>query len=114
MIKLLEPEVLIKARKEDIELVRSLIPECEQEFKTIMTEEAGESDIEYHTTLRLLEGEYLSLEEGGECGGVVLYNPNRKIVCPNTIKSRLDLCFEELLPHIRKLLFPAKKKEGTR
>jgi hypothetical protein len=29
------------------------------------------------------------------------------------LKSRLDLCFEELLPHIRKLLFP-KKKEGTR
>lgn len=113
MIKLLEPEVLIKARKEDHELVRSLIPECEQEFKEIMAKEASESDIEYHSTLRLIEDQYLTPEEGGECGGVVLTNPNRKIVCPNTIKSRLDLCFEELLPHIRKILFP-KKKEDTR
>jgi V-type H+-transporting ATPase subunit E len=113
MIKLLENEVLIKARKEDQELVRSLIPECEAEFKEIMLKEAGEADIEYHSTLRLIEGEYLSQEEGGDCGGIVLYNTNRKIVCPNTLKSRLDLCFEELLPHIRKILFP-KKKEGTR
>ena len=113
MIRLLENEVLIKARKEDQELVRSLIPECEQEFKEIMAREAGESDIEYHSALRLIEGEYLTQEEGGDCGGVVLYNPNRKIVCSNTIKSRLDLCFEELLPHIRKILFP-KKKEDTR
>lgn len=113
MIKLLESEVLLKVRKEDHELVKSLIPECQQEFKDIMAKEAGESDVTYSTTLRLLEGEYLTPEEGGECGGVVMMNLNRKIVCYNTIKSRLDLCFEELLPHIRKLLFP-KKKEGTR
>jgi V-type H+-transporting ATPase subunit E len=107
MIKLLEPELLIKARKEDQELVKSLLPECEAEFIEIMSKDAGE--VEYKTTLRLLEGEYLTPEEGGECGGIVLCNLNRKIVCFNTLKSRLDLCFEELLPHIRKLLFPKKK-----
>lgn len=113
MIKLLEPEVLLKCRKEDQDLVRSLLPDCEQEFKEIMIKEAGESDKEYSTTLKLIEAEYLTLEEGGECGGIVLYTVNKKIVCYNTLKSRLDLCFEELLPHIRRLLFP-KKKEGTR
>ena len=114
MIKLLEPELLLKCRKEDQKLVQDLIPECEQEFVDIMTKESSsETEVQYKTKLRLLEGEYLTIEEGGECGGVVLYTLNRKIVCPNTLKSRLDLCFEELLPHIRRLLFP-KKKEANR
>jgi len=113
MIKLLEPEVLLKCRKEDQDLVRTLIPECEQEFLEIMKKEASESDQEFGTKLKLIDTDYLTQEEGGECGGVVLITTNRKIVCFNTLKSRLDLCFEELLPHIRKLLFP-KKKEGTR
>ena len=54
----------------------------------------------------MVEGEHLTIEEGGECGGVVLYNMNKRIVCTNTLQSRLDLCFEELLPQIRSLLFP--------
>jgi len=44
MIKLLEPEILLKCRKEDQDLVRNLIPECEQEFLDIMKKEASESD----------------------------------------------------------------------
>ena len=117
MIKLLEPELLLKCRKEDQELVRGLIPECETEFADIMLKETANEEgtaIVYKTKLRLLDGEFLTVEEGGECGGVILTNVNRKIVCPNTLKSRLDLCFEELLPHIRKLLFPKKKEIGKK
>ena len=110
MIVLLEPELLIKCRKEDHDLVRGLFPECEAEFLEIMKKEASENELEFATKLRLIEGDYLTAEEGGECGGLMLTTLNRKIVCYNTIKSRLDLCFEELLPHIRKLLFPKKKE----
>jgi V-type H+-transporting ATPase subunit E len=117
MIKLLEPELNLKCRKEDQELVRSLIPECETEFADIMDKETAYNEDgsrnEYKTKLKLVDDLYLTAEEGGECGGVVLFTINRKIVCSNTLKSRLDLCFEELLPHIRKLLFP-KKKEGKK
>ena len=106
MIKLLEPELHLKCRKEDQELIKSLIPECENEFFELMKKEASEG--EYKTHLKLMEGEFLTPEDGGECGGIIIFTPNRKIVCINTLKSRLDLCFEELLPHIRKLLFPKK------
>ncbi len=106
MIKLLEPELYLKCRKEDQDLVKGLIPECETEFLQLMQKEAPEG--EYKTKLKLVEGEYLMPEDGGECGGIIIFTPNRKIVCINTLKSRLDLCFEELLPHIRKLLFPRK------
>ena len=91
--------------------MRTLIPDCEKEFVEIMEREATESDKTYETKLNLLEGNYLTVEEGGECGGVIMCTTNKKIVCTNTLKSRLDLCFEELLPHIRSHLFP-KKKDG--
>lgn len=57
-----------------------------------------ETKEDYRTTLHIIDSEYLNSETGGECGGVILYNENRKIVCINTLYSRLNLCFEELLP----------------
>ncbi len=91
-------------------MVKGLLPECEREFKEIMARETTESEMEYETTLKLMEGDFLT-PEYGECGGIVLCTTNKKIVCPNTLKSRLDLCFEELLPHIRRMLFP--KEDAT-
>ena len=107
MIKLLEPELLLKCRKEDSKLVKELLSECEKEFIEIMLKETKE---DYHTKLTLVESEFLTAEQGGECGGIVLFSTDKRIVCSNTLKSRLDLCFEELLPHIRRVLFPPKKQ----
>ena len=42
MIKLLEPEVIVKVRKEDAALVRSLIATCEQEFEDKMLSETNQ------------------------------------------------------------------------
>ena len=87
--------------------MKSLLHECETEFNEIMRKETDE---EYTTKLTLVETEFLSIEQGGECGGIVLFSSDKRIVCNNTLKSRLDLCFEELLPHIRRVLFPVKKE----
>jgi V-type H+-transporting ATPase subunit E len=112
MIKLLEPELYLKVKKEDLDLVRRLIPECEREFVEIMKREIKEEvEKEYATKLIILEGEFLTPEDGGECGGVILYSKDRKIVCGNTLLARLQLCFEELLPDIRNQLFPAPIKK---
>lgn len=37
-----------------------------------MDKEVGDEEKIYECNLRLLEGEYLTNEEGGECGGIVL------------------------------------------
>ena len=103
MIKLLEDEVYLKIRKEDINLFESILKDCEKEYTEIMKKETNE---EYKTKLIIIKDEHLTKEEGGEIGGVILYNQNRKIVCINSIQSRLNLCFEEMLPQIRSLLFP--------
>ncbi len=110
MIKLLEPQLLITCRKEDAKLVKDLIPECEKHFVETMKKEAS-GDKEYSTKLTLVETSYFTAEQGGDCGGVVLTSLDKRIVCNNTLASRLDLCFEELLPHIRRILFPAKVSE---
>ena len=103
MIKLLEKEVYIKVRKEDLQMTQGLIKDCEKEYEEIMLRETNE---EYKTKLIVSHDEFLLAEDGGECGGVMLLTGNRKIVCSNTLMARLDLCFEELLPQIRAQLFP--------
>ena len=70
MIKLLEKELILKVRREDIKLVKDLIPECETEYSEIMMQETKE---EYKTKLIINEKDFLNNTEGGECGGVVLY-----------------------------------------
>jgi V-type H+-transporting ATPase subunit E len=96
MIRLLESEILVKCRKEDTALLEGLLKESETDFEEIMQRETNENH--YKTKLVLLKGEHLTVEEGGECGGVILMSKDRRIVCVNTLQSRLNLCFEELLP----------------
>ena len=69
----------------------------------------NETKREFTCELTILENEFLTAEEGGQCGGIVMCNENKRIVCSNTLKERLDLVFEELLPVIRKELFPGHK-----
>lgn len=110
MIKLLEPELLIYSRRDDQQLLKDLIPECEREFVEIMERKASQDGtVHYKTKLTLVLTDFITKEQGGECGGIVLTSVDKRIVCVNTLKSRLDLCFEELLPHIRRILFPAKQ-----
>lgn len=42
-------------------------------------------------------------------GGVILYSDNFKIVFDNTLRSRLNLTFEESVPDIRKMMFVSLK-----
>ena len=39
------------------------------------------------------------------CGGVIVYNADKMIMCPNMICTRLKQAFEECLPAIRSKLF---------
>lgn len=91
-------------------LIKDLVKDCEKDYVEIMTRETKE---EHKTKINVIETDFLTSEEGGECGGIVLYSKDKRIVCPNTLKNRLDLVFEELLPVIRKQLFPIKKEQGS-
>lgn len=104
-IKLLEPVVLLKIRWADLEFVKGLIPQVEKEFKALMAKETGTD--KYTTVIRVLEDNFIEADSSsGLCGGVILMNENKTITCFNTLDSRLQLTYDESLPHLRKILFP--------
>ena len=40
-------------------------------------------------------------------GGVILCRPDTKIRMTNTLRSKIDLCVQKSIPHIRLGLFPS-------
>ena len=82
-----------------------MLSDLSSEYSAFMTEKTGRD--EYATELTVLEDSFLSEERDMGCGGVVLYTADSRIVCPNTLCNRLDLVYEEMLPDIRKYLFPS-------
>lgn len=107
MIKLLEEELEIKVRKDEVSLAKSMLAECEKEFHETMLKETSR---EYNCKLKVCEDIHLLDREGGTCGGVILLALNRRIVVPNTLEDRMNLVFEQELPMIRHGLFPSDKK----
>ena len=52
-----------------------------------------------------MDSKFLTDDLDKGCGGVIVYNSDKKIHCPNMICSRLNQAFEECLPSIRSKLF---------
>ena len=102
LIKIEENEVVIYCRKDDVATVKKVIPDAVKEYVEIIKREAG-------VTLKpdVKVNEERSKDLGEEThGGVLLTALNGKIKCENTLASRLNLVYEELLPSIRAILFP--------
>ena len=101
MVKLLENECFIKARKEDTKYIQSIIKECESEFSKLMEKETKRH---YECKLNILDDEFIE----DEYGGIILMNKDKKIIVNNGLKDRLMLTKENNLPQIKKMLFSKK------
>lgn len=106
-VRLQEAEVAILCREKDHRLVEQLIPEAEAEYKEFMQTNLGR---EAETKFTVITEKWL---EESEIGGVVLYCNKYRTVFHNSLKSRLDLSFENSIPDIRKILFPNKPKKAN-
>jgi vacuolar-type H+-ATPase subunit E/Vma4 len=106
MIRLLEENVEVKVRKGEQDMIQKMFAGCEKEFKEHMKKETGR---DYETKLTIMAERFLTVEEGSEFGGVILFAHGRRIVVPNTLKDRMSLVFELSLPYIRKELFEDNK-----
>ena len=60
MIKLLEKECYIKARKDDINYIQSILKECENEYAKIMKQETKR---EYECKLNIIEDDFIEDEK---------------------------------------------------
>ena len=62
----------------------------------------------YQTQIKVIEDDFIESESSsGKCGGIILMNENKTIMCFNTLDSRLQLTYDESLPHLRNILFPS-------
>lgn len=108
----MEPEVHVRCRKSDEELVKSVMDQACEAYKEIMKREVKlfrDRDVPCKVVFdssRYLP-EYTETEGVDSCmGGVVLHARKGRIVCSNTIDERMSLCYQEGIPEIRRLLFP--------
>lgn len=102
LIKIEENEVTVFCRGEDVGTVQGILPAAIKEYIDIMKRESG---VTLTPKVSLNTDRAKDLTEGSY-GGVLLTALNGKIKCDNTMNSRLQLVYEELLPSIRAILFP--------
>ncbi|KAM8891083.1 V-type proton ATPase subunit E 1a [Spinachia spinachia] len=93
--QLLEPEVTICCRQQDVEMVQAAINKNIHIYK-----EAVKSNI----VVKIDQERFLPSQI---CGGVEVYNDTRKIKVSNTLENRLELMAQQMMPEIRVDLFGA-------
>lgn len=102
LIKIEENEVVVFCRAEDAATVKKILPAAVEEYVAIMKRESSVT-LEPKVTLNTDSSKNLSEKS---YGGVLLTALGGRIVCDNTMASRLHLVYDELLPSIRAILFP--------
>lgn len=98
---LLEPEVTVQCRKEDIALVKSVIDEAQKRYTAEIKSQANGVS----RSVKFVVNESQPLV--GKIGGVILQTNGGAIRVDNTLDTRLNLLVEKDKPTIRKTLFPS-------
>ncbi|KAF8643638.1 hypothetical protein HU200_066694 [Digitaria exilis] len=104
LLRLKEPAVLLRCRKEDLELVDSVLVSARNEYAQKANVYPPEIVVDRQVYLPSAPSHYQA--PGPSCsGGVVLASRDGKIVCENTLDARLQVVFRKKLPVIRQSLF---------
>ncbi|KAK1268570.1 V-type proton ATPase subunit E [Acorus gramineus] len=103
LLRLKEPSVLLRCRKEDHALVESVLHSASHEYAKKAQVHPPEILIDHQVYLPPAPSHHNAHAQYC-CGGVVLASRDGKIVCENTLDARLDVVFRKKLPEIRKWL----------
>lgn len=101
LIKLLEGEVNIVCRKQDVSLINEILSEAKEKFTTMMKEQTLKfKNLDPKITIdeKYFLPDYIM-------GGVMMTAMKSRIRVDNTIDKRLDLLRQQAIPEIRRLLF---------
>ncbi|KAG6433118.1 hypothetical protein SASPL_104725 [Salvia splendens] len=103
LLRLKEPSVLLRCRKEDVQLVESVLNSAKEEYAEKAEVRQPEIIVD---KIYLPPAPSKQNEHDRYCsGGVVLASRDGKIVFENTLDARLEVVFRKKLPEIRKSLF---------
>jgi len=107
-----ENKVDVQCRKEDESIVRAQLPAAVKLYTDFIKDNTGVTPVVKVALSNewLAPGPVKGTKAVSCAGGVVLSARNGTIVCKNTLDSRLDLCFENLVPQVRGLLFGERAK----
>jgi V-type H+-transporting ATPase subunit E len=112
----MEVNVKMRVRNSDKSLVQAVMADAVEAYKKKMQDEVALfKGKDVPCKLEIDEAHPLPeyTEEAGmeSCmGGIILHARKGKIVCSNTLDERLELCYGEAIPDIRRSLFPSFKK----
>lgn len=95
LFQLLESEVTLKCRQQDIDLVRDAWPAAVEMYRNATK---GKKDVK----ITVDTDNFLPADVSG---GVELMAQNYKFVVENTLESRLDLISQQMVPNLRTTLF---------
>nr|AFK34178.1 unknown [Medicago truncatula] len=104
LLRLKEPSVLLRCRKEDLNLVEDVLDSAAKEYAEKANVHVPEIVVDKDVYLPPAPSHH-NPHDLHCSGGVVLASHDGKIVFENTLDARLDVVFRNKLPHIRKQLF---------
>ncbi|KAF8412157.1 hypothetical protein HHK36_000114 [Tetracentron sinense] len=106
LLRLKEPAVLLRCRKDDLHLVESVLHSAKHEYAEKANVYPPEIIVDNYVYLPPPPTHHHA--HGPFCsGGVVLASRDGKIVCENTLDARLDVVFRKKLPEVG-LLWPSE------
>ncbi|XP_061343710.1 V-type proton ATPase subunit E-like [Gastrolobium bilobum] len=104
LLRLKEPSVLLRCRKDDLHLVEHVLDSAAREYAEKENVHPPEIIVDHNVYLPPASSDHNSHDPYCS-GGVVLASRDGKIVFENTLDARLDVVFRKKLPEIRKQLF---------
>ena len=114
LIKLIEPSMILRVRKSDLEVVKSQIDSAIKKYKKLMLEQVvafkDKTDIPCRVTIDEANflPEWNESDQKNSClGGFVMYAKKNRIVCSQTLDDRMALVYAQAIPQIRAQLFPS-------
>ncbi|KAH1251534.1 V-type proton ATPase subunit E [Glycine max] len=113
LLRLKEPSVLLRCRKDDLHLVEHVLDSSAQEYAEKANVDPPEIIVDNQVYLPPGPSHHNSHDLYCS-GGVVLASRDGKIVCENTLDARLDVVFRKKLPEIRKQLFGQQIQQMVR
>jgi len=105
-----EEDVVIHGRKEDLKIIEAQLPEAVRLYQTTIKQATGIEPV-LRPVMTKKEDELLpsgprpGFDGATCCGGIKVSSRAGKIVCRNTLDSRLEIAFKELKPQVRGILF---------
>lgn len=102
LFQLMEERAVIRCRREDIQMVQSVLESSINQYRQAM-----KKDCRVHI-------DQDNCLPSDIAGGIELFSANGKIKVQNTLESRLELMAQQMLPELREMLFGANPNRKYR